>query len=217
MLAAEVQADLLILMSDVDGIYNKPPWEDGARLMHTYTSSDRDLIQFGKKSKVGTGGMDSKVSAATWALDRGVSVVICNGTQEKAIKTIIDGRKVGTFFTETAGGGAAPVETLAENARIGSRVLQGLTAAERASAVNTLADLLISKQSQILDANAADLAEATKSGLAKPLLSRLSLTPSKIKGLAVGLKQIADSSHKVFKDLPDALMAFILIHFSCNV
>lgn len=52
MLAANIQADLLILMSDVDGIYNKPPWEDGARLMSTYTSNDRNLIQFGKKSKV---------------------------------------------------------------------------------------------------------------------------------------------------------------------
>lgn len=65
--------------------------------------------------KVGTGGMDSKVNAATWALDRGVSVVICNGTQDKAIKTIIAGRKVGTFFTETAAGGPTPVDMLAEN------------------------------------------------------------------------------------------------------
>lgn len=52
LLAANVQADLLILMSDVDGIYNKPPWEDGARLMHTYTTQDRDSIKFGEKSKV---------------------------------------------------------------------------------------------------------------------------------------------------------------------
>lgn len=59
--------------------------------------------------------MDSKVSAATWALDRGVSVVICNGTQEKAIKTIIGGRKVGTFFTETTHGAATSVEASAEN------------------------------------------------------------------------------------------------------
>ncbi|EDX00099.2 uncharacterized protein Dyak_GE23278 [Drosophila yakuba] len=116
MLAAEVQADLLILMSDVDGIYNKPPWEDGAKLMHTYTSDDSNSIEFGKKSKVGTGGMDSKVKAATWALDRGVSVVICNGMQEKAIKTIIGGRKVGTFFTEaTESANAVPVEVMAEN------------------------------------------------------------------------------------------------------
>ena len=54
MLAAEIQADLLILMSDVDGIYNRPPWEDGAKLMHTYTASDCNAIQFGKKSKVFT-------------------------------------------------------------------------------------------------------------------------------------------------------------------
>lgn len=117
MLAAEVQADLLILMSDVDGIYDKPPWEDGARLMHTYTSDDIKNIKFGKKSKTGTGGMDSKVNAATWALDRGVSVVICNGMLEKAIKTIINGRKVGTFFTEGSSNVdmRSNVEFLAEN------------------------------------------------------------------------------------------------------
>ncbi|XP_065095524.1 delta-1-pyrroline-5-carboxylate synthase [Ochlerotatus camptorhynchus] len=196
LLAAEIHADLLILMSDVDGIYNKPPWEDGARLMHTYTQADKDLIKFGQKSKVGTGGMDSKVTAATWALDRGVSVVICNGTQEKAIKHILTGRKVGTFFTEFTAEKATPVEQMAENARVGSRVMQNLSASDRALCVNTLADLLISKQSFILEANAKDLDEAKKSGLAKPLLSRLSLTPAKIDSLAIGLKQIAEDSHK---------------------
>lgn len=196
LLAAEIHADLLILMSDVDGIYNKPPWEDGARLMPTYTSADKDLIKFGQKSKVGTGGMDSKVNAATWALDRGVSVVICNGTQDKAIKNILTGRKVGTFFTESTAEKATPVEQLAENARIGSRVMQNLSASDRALCVNTLADLLISKQAQILEANKKDLDEAKKSGLAKPLLSRLSLTPAKIDSLAVGLKQIAEDSHR---------------------
>ncbi|CAH1372972.1 unnamed protein product [Tenebrio molitor] len=195
MLAAEVQSDLLILMSDVDGIYNKPPWEEGARFLHTFTSDLRHTIEFGQKSKVGTGGMDSKVNAATWALDRGVSVVICNGMQEKAIKTILSGRKVGTFFTDSSLGGSVPTEVVAENARSGGRLLQTLTPEQRASCVHTLADLLLSKQSEILDANAKDLSEATKSGLAKPLLSRLSLTPAKLRNLAVGLKQIADSSH----------------------
>lgn len=82
-------------------------------------------------------------------------------------------------------------------ARIGSRVLQSLTPEERALSVNILADLLITKQSQILEANAKDLEEATRSGLAKPLLSRLSLTPAKLKSLSTGLKQIADSSLQV--------------------
>ncbi|XP_058061064.1 delta-1-pyrroline-5-carboxylate synthase [Anopheles bellator] len=196
LLAAEIHADLLILMSDVDGIYNKPPWEDGARLMHTYTHSDKDLIKFGEKSKVGTGGMNAKVMAATWALDRGVSVVICNGMQDKAIKNILTGRKVGTFFTESTSEKAAPVDQLAENARSGSRVLQNLSASERAQAVNTLAELLISRQPYILEANAKDLEEAKKSGLAKPLLSRLSLTGPKLQSLATGLKQIAEDSHR---------------------
>lgn len=65
MLAAEVQADLMILMSDVDGIYTSPPWVEGARFIHTYTSEMHDIIRFGKKSKVGTGGMDSKVTDTT--------------------------------------------------------------------------------------------------------------------------------------------------------
>lgn len=82
-------------------------------------------------------------------------------------------------------------------ARVGSRLLQSLTPAERATAVNNLADLLITKQDQILEANAKDLEDGTKSGLDKPLMSRLSLTPAKLKNLSIGLKQIADSSEKV--------------------
>ncbi|CAK9831022.1 Delta-1-pyrroline-5-carboxylate synthase [Anthophora retusa] len=193
MLAAEIQADLLILMSDVDGIYNLPPWQDGAKMLHTFSSDLRDTIKFGQKSKVGTGGMDSKVNAALWALDRGVSVVICNGTQEKAIKSILSGRKIGTFFTQTSES-TTPVEVVAEDARISSRILQALKPEERASCINTLADLLESRQKEILRANMKDLEEAEKSGLAKALLSRLSLTPAKLKSLSSGLRQIASDS-----------------------
>nr|CAD7452185.1 unnamed protein product [Timema tahoe] len=186
MLAAEVQADLLILMSDVDGIYTKPPSQEGARLLRTYTPDMNDTVQFGKKSRVGTGGMDGKVEAATWALEHGVSVVICNGMQEKAIKTILAGRKIGTFFTDSNHAvGTTSVDVLAENARQGSRILQTLAPEERAHCIHTLADLLVSKQSKILEANAKDLAEATKNGLAAPLMSRLSLSSSKLKNLAV--------------------------------
>lgn len=82
-------------------------------------------------------------------------------------------------------------------AREGSRQLQTLTPEQRASAVHTLADLLVSKEQFILEANAKDLSDAQRNGLAKPLLSRLSLSTGKLKNLSVGLKQIADSSHKV--------------------
>ncbi|XP_012141732.1 delta[1]-pyrroline-5-carboxylate synthase [Megachile rotundata] len=193
MLAAEIEADLLILMSDVDGIYNQPPWQDGAKMLHTFSSDLRDTIKFGQKSKVGTGGMDAKVNAALWALDRGVSVVICNGTQEKAIKNILSGRKIGTFFTQTSES-TTPVEVVAENARVGSRTLQALQPEERAKCINVLADLLETRQKEILQENAKDLDAAEKTGLAKALLSRLSLTPAKLKSLSAGLRQIANDS-----------------------
>ncbi|XP_025416709.1 delta-1-pyrroline-5-carboxylate synthase [Sipha flava] len=194
MLAAEVRADLLVLMSDVDGIYTLPPKQEGAKMIWTYNSDMVDIVQFGKKSTVGTGGMDSKVQAATWALNRGVSVVICNGMQEKAIKFIMAGRKIGTFFTNAPTANTASVETLADNARHGSRVLQKLPAEDRANAINALADLLISKQADILEANEKDIAQAIKEETAAPLISRLSLTPSKLKSLATGLRQIAETS-----------------------
>lgn len=100
-------------------------------------------------------------------------------------------------------------------ARIGSRKLQTVSARERAAAVNTLADLLTSKQQRILEANAADLAEATKAGLAKPLLSRLSLSAGKLNNLATGLRQIADSSEKV-SVLRGCRYLFVSVYLLCH-
>ena len=58
------------------------------------------------------------MTSALYALDHGVSVVICNGMQEKAIKSILSGRKLGTFFTEnTEVTQSAPVELIAENGK----------------------------------------------------------------------------------------------------
>lgn len=98
-LAVEVSADTLLLMSDVNGIYTKPPSQPGARLLHTYDPNTLEKIAFGEKSRVGLGGMESKIKSAAWALDRGVSVVICNGHEDDAISNIINGKRVGTFFT----------------------------------------------------------------------------------------------------------------------
>lgn len=79
-------------------------------------------------------------------------------------------------------------------ARLGSRVLQALRPEERAECIKTLADLLESRQSDILAANALDLEVASKKNLAKALLSRLSLTSAKLKSLSSGLHQIAEDS-----------------------
>lgn len=73
-------------------------------------------------------------------------------------------------------------------------MLQSLRPEERAECIKILANLLESRQSDILAANALDLEAASKKNLAKALLSRLSLTPAKLKSLSSGLHQIADAS-----------------------
>ena len=57
----DINADLAILMSDVDGIYDRPPKADGANLLHYFNPKNIETIKFGDKSNFGTGGMESKV------------------------------------------------------------------------------------------------------------------------------------------------------------
>lgn len=100
-LAVEMNADLLLILSDINGIYSAPPDQPDAQLLDVFHPADIKSVQFGGKSRVGRGGMESKVKAAIWALERGTAVVIANGTGEyyHTIRDIIDGRKLGTFFT----------------------------------------------------------------------------------------------------------------------
>jgi glutamate 5-kinase len=59
----------------------------------------------------------AQVKAAIWSLERGVTVVICNGMQELALTNAIAGRKIGTFFTASKNVGT-PIETLAQNGTV---------------------------------------------------------------------------------------------------
>jgi delta-1-pyrroline-5-carboxylate synthetase len=192
--AAETHADLAILMSDVNGIYDRPPELENARIIHTFNPRDAQNIEFGAKSDVGTGGMESKVKSALWALENGSSVVVCNGMRYNTIRKVMKGDKIGSFFTR-AEPDVVPVEILAKNARNGSRSLQALSPSERAQIITSIADALIRRSDEILTANKLDLVKAEKAGLTGPMYSRLVINHSKILALADGLKQIADSSY----------------------
>ena len=192
-IAVEIGADLAVLMSDVDGIYNKPPNNEDARVMHTFVPSDAIKVEFGQKSNVGTGGMESKVKSALWALENGSSVVICNGMKYNTIRKVMSGSKIGSFFTKAENVGQ-PVEVLAQNARNGSRKLQSLSPSERADVIAHIADSLVKREDEIMAYNQMDLDRAAKEGITGPLFDRLAFTPNKIKSLSDGLRQIADNS-----------------------
>ncbi|XP_061232743.1 delta-1-pyrroline-5-carboxylate synthase isoform X4 [Neopsephotus bourkii] len=197
-LAVEMKTDLLIVLSDVEGLFDSPPGSDDAKLIDIFYPGDQQSVTFGTKSRVGMGGMEAKVKAALWALQGGTSVVIANGTHPKisghVITDIVEGKKVGTFFSEVKPAGPT-VEQQGEMARTGGRTLAALQPEQRAEIIYRLADLLTDQREEILLANKKDLEEAENKGrLALPLLKRLSLSTSKLNSLAIGLRQIAASS-----------------------
>ncbi|XP_076855556.1 delta-1-pyrroline-5-carboxylate synthase isoform X2 [Brachyhypopomus gauderio] len=197
-LAVEMRADLLIALSDVEGLYDSPPGTDDAKLLDTFYPGDQQSITYGTKSRVGIGGMEAKVKAALWALQGGTSVVIANGTHPKVtghvITDIVEGKKLGTFFSEVKPAGPT-VEQQTDMARTAGRALASLHPEQRSEIIYTMADLLTEKREEILSANKKDMELAVNSGrMPAAMLKRLSLSPSKLNSLAIGLRQIAVSS-----------------------
>lgn len=96
-----VQADLLILLSDIDGLYTDDPRNNkDAKFIDYVENIDGDLeaMAKGAESTFGTGGMTTKVAAAKIANDAGVDMVIANGDDVHNVTRIINGEQIGTLF-----------------------------------------------------------------------------------------------------------------------
>lgn len=100
--AALVDADLLILLSDIDGLYTDDPHKNSeAKLIPYITEITDELIGMAKgtSNSFGTGGMATKISAALIATSSGADMIIANGDDVHNITRIIEGRQIGTLFT----------------------------------------------------------------------------------------------------------------------
>ncbi len=99
---ALVGADLLILLSDIDGLYTDDPRQNPKALyIETVDRITDELLCMGKAStgsSVGTGGMETKLTAAKIATYSGADMVIANGRDVRVIHRIMEGRNHGTFF-----------------------------------------------------------------------------------------------------------------------
>ena len=99
--AAAVEADLLILLSDIDGLYDGDPHRDpNAKLIPVVRAVDEHILSLGggSGSALGTGGMATKLRAARIVTEAGCEMVIANGSKPQLLYDIAAGKDAGTRF-----------------------------------------------------------------------------------------------------------------------
>ncbi|KAJ0780255.1 putative glutamate-5-semialdehyde dehydrogenase, Glutamate 5-kinase [Helianthus annuus] len=202
LLAMELKADLLVLLSDVNGLYSGPPTDPRSKLIHTYVKQKHQkTISFGDKSRMGRGGMDAKVKAASNAAYSGTPVVIASGFAPNNIIKVLNGERVGTLFHKDAHMWIPVTEIgpheMAVSAREASRRLQGLTSEERKKILLDVAAALEANEQFIVLENDADVEAARDAGYDEALVARLALKPSKIRALAESVRRLAEMEEPI--------------------
>ena len=100
--AANIRADLLVLLSDIDGLYEADPHlHPEAKIIPVVEEIDQRILALGggRGSALGTGGMATKLHAAQIATQAGVRMIIANGEHPEKLYDILEGKPVGTLFT----------------------------------------------------------------------------------------------------------------------
>ncbi|XP_062005198.1 delta-1-pyrroline-5-carboxylate synthase-like isoform X1 [Rosa rugosa] len=202
LLALELKADLLVLLSDVEGLYSGPPTDPKSKLIRTYVKEKHHgEITFGDKSRVGRGGMTAKVNAAVCAAYGGIPVVITSGYANDNIIKVLQGERIGTVFHQDAHLWTLVKEECARDlavaARECSRKLRALNCQDRRQILLDVADALEANESDILAENEADIAAAQEAGYDGALIARLALKPGKISALAKSMRQLADMEEPI--------------------
>ncbi|TYK21268.1 delta-1-pyrroline-5-carboxylate synthase-like isoform X1 [Cucumis melo var. makuwa] len=224
LLALELKADLLVLLSDVEGLYSGPPSDPNSKLIQTFVKEKHlGQITFGAKSRVGRGGMTAKVNAAVYASCAGIPVVITSGFATDNIIKVLQGEMKGTLFHKDAHLWTLVKEVsareMAISARESSRRLQALKSEDRRKILMDVADALEENENMILAENSADIEAAEEAGYEKPLISRLALKPGRIKLLANSVRKLADMEEPIGRILKRSELAsdLVLESVSCSL
>jgi delta-1-pyrroline-5-carboxylate synthetase len=216
LVAGTLGAELLVILTDVDGVYDRPPSDPNARLLdilrpQTWLDSkgEGSKVVIGSKSSQGRGGMQAKIDASVSALDQGVAqVVIVNGATRNCILQAAEGEKIGTLVTYRQPPAAESfidanvsdsqdiAAEAASRARAAQRKLAALEGSDRSKILIALAEALRSEQKSLLAANAQDLNAFDRvvdsdNSQSDHLKQRLKLSEAKIASVADGAVALA--------------------------
>ena len=98
-----IKADLLVLFSDIDGLYDKnPKLYPDAKMINKVEKIDDSILAMvsGATTNVGTGGMETKIDAALSSISSGVNMIICNSNRINDLEKIVKGEEIGTLFVK---------------------------------------------------------------------------------------------------------------------
>ena len=185
--ATSVHADLLVLLSDIDGLYTADPHKnpDAARIELVPEITEEILrLADGKGSELGTGGMKTKLTAAQIVTKAGTDMIIANGAEVEKLYALLDGKSIGTRFL------GKKAEALLQQAKAACPQLAWLGSEEKNRAILQMADAIEANADVILAANAEDL-HAAQDVISSVMLDRLRLTKDRIAAMADGMRQVA--------------------------
>ena len=99
LVALMMDADLLTILTDIDGLYTDIPSKNKkAEFIPHVAKITPTIVKMAKCTGTGTGGMETKIRAANSLTESGIPVVIANGREKQILKKIIEGENIGTFF-----------------------------------------------------------------------------------------------------------------------
>ncbi|MBR7081634.1 MAG: glutamate 5-kinase [Oscillospiraceae bacterium] len=101
LVAVSVKADMLVILSDIDGLYTADPHREAeAKLIRTVSELTDEIMELGgaEGTSLGTGGMKTKLIAAKQCTEAGCDVVILNGADPSLLYSLFDGEDIGTRF-----------------------------------------------------------------------------------------------------------------------
>jgi len=178
-----VGADLLIMLSDIDGLFDKNPniYEDATLRSYVPEITEEILASAGGAgSKFGTGGMMSKIKSAQMVFENHSQMVLMNGENPRDILRVLEGAKM-TY-----------INTLGQQAKVAGRQIAKLSTAAKNDLLNQVAKALVAESAYIITENAKDMANAKENGISEIMQDRLLLTEDRIAGIAEGVRQVAD-------------------------
>ncbi|MGM9969178.1 MAG: glutamate 5-kinase [Anaeroplasma sp.] len=183
-----INANLLVLFSDIDGLFNKNPklYKD-AKKIDVVEKINQDIYDMvgANPSNVGTGGMETKLNAAIISTNAGCDMVICNSTNIDKLINIIEGENIGTLFKAKEKGISSKEHWMIFKANSNGGIIidKGLKKKLESKKVSILPKGIVSVSNEFLKGSIINILDEDGNIIAKGIVNYSSLEINQIKGL----------------------------------